>query len=132
MRLTILLMSLTLAACTSSATIEQVRDRDWTLVWVEEFPSIPGGAGAPTIRFGSDGRFAGNTGCNSAGAAYSADGDRLTIESMMVTKRACMAAERNQLERAFMRAVGATKRFRIVNGELELLSENGTATARFR
>ena len=72
------------------------------------------------------------TGCNSAGANYTAEGDRLTIDAMITTKRACIEAAGNELERAYVSAMERTRRFRIVNGQLELLDDGGTVLARFR
>jgi heat shock protein HslJ len=125
-------LALTVLGCTSATTVDELRGREWTLTWVEEFPSMPAGVQTPTIRFGIDGRLTGNTGCNSAGSAYTPEGDRLTISALVTTKRACLAAEGNALEAAYVRAVEGTRRFRIVSGELELLSDSGTVVARFR
>ncbi|HYK02395.1 MAG TPA: META domain-containing protein [Thermoanaerobaculia bacterium] len=134
MRRTMLTISLVLTflGCISTASVEELRGREWMLTWVEGFAAMPAGVQTPTIRFGTDGRLSGNTGCNSAGAAYRAEGDRLTIDALISTKRACVAAEGNALESAYVRAVEATKRFRITSGELELLSESGSVLARFR
>lgn len=128
----LILLAVTIQGCTSTAAVDELRGREWTLVWVEGFPSTPAGVQTPTIRFGDDGRLSGNTGCNSAGAAYTAEGDRLTISALITTKRACLAAEGNALEAAYVRAVEGTRRFRIASGELELLSDSGTVLARFR
>jgi heat shock protein HslJ len=125
-------LALTILGCTFTAAVDGLRNREWSLVWVEGFSSIPAGVQTPTIRFGTEGRLSGNTGCNRAGAAYTAEGDRLTIDALISTKRACVAAEGNALESAYVRAVEGTRRFRIVDGELELLSESGTVLARFR
>ena len=130
--MSLLALTLAILGCTSSAGVGELRDREWTLAWVEGFSSTPAGVQTPTIRFGTDGRLSGNTGCNSAGAAYTSEGDRLTIDALISTKRACLDPEGNALESAYMRAVDATRRFRIVNAELELLSESGTVLARFR
>ena len=134
MRLMILLMLSTLAigGCTTSATDGALRDRDWQLVSTGDFPSIPSGVATPTIRFGSDGRLGGNTGCNSAGAAYTLAGDRLTTEAIIATKRACLNPEGNRLERAYLQAVESARRYRVTNGLLELLDEGGNVVARFR
>jgi heat shock protein HslJ len=125
-------LAVVLSGCTSAGDVEQLRDREWTLAWVEGFSSTPAGVRTPSLQFNSDGRLAGNTGCNTAGGAYSIDGDRLTIGPMITTKRACAADEGNQLERAYVRAVEGSTRFRIVAGQLELLSESGEVLARFR
>lgn len=131
MRLLILTLALT-AACTMPMADEQFRDRDWKLVWVEGFDSMPSGVSTPTIRFGSDGRLGGNTGCNSAGAGYTATDHQLAIQPMITTKRACLDPQGNALERAYVRAVEATRGYGLENGELELLDEGGRVVARFR
>lgn len=132
MRSTILLLAAALACTVPATNTTDFRDRDWTLFWVEGFSSFPSDVATPTIRFGSDGRLGGNTGCNTAGADYTAEGDALTIGMMSSTKRACLNPEGNSLETAYMRAVGAAKRYRITNGQLELLDAGGKVVARFR
>ena len=134
MRLTTLVIASVFAvsACTTiTADFRALQEREWKLVWTEAFPSMPSGVANPTLRFGPDGRLGGNTGCNSAGAAYTAEGDRLMIQPMISTKRACVNPAGNQLERAYIEAIEATRRYRIANGELELLDENGRVVARF-
>ncbi|HYI10696.1 MAG TPA: META domain-containing protein [Thermoanaerobaculia bacterium] len=126
-----LLVALTLGCSTTPASTGELRDRDWSLVWVEGFDSLPSGAATPTIRFGSDGRLGGNTGCNSAGANYTAEGNRLTIEALISTKRACLDPQGNALERAYIQAVEATRSYRIADGQLELLDAGDQVVARF-
>jgi len=124
--------TLLIFGCTTGAASGDLTGRDWTLTWVDGFAAMPAGVATPTIRFGTDGRLGGNTGCNSAGAAYTVDGDRLTIDMLITTKRACVEERGNQLEQAYVRAVVATRRYRIDGGELQLLDESGTVVARFR
>jgi putative lipoprotein len=128
--LTVLLV--VLAGCTTGGAVEALRDRDWSLVWVQGFDTLPSGITTPTARFGSDGRFGGNTGCNSAGASYTASGDNLRLDAMITTKRACLDPAGNQLEVAYVGAFERTRKFRIVNDQLELMDEGGTVLARFR
>jgi len=127
-----LIFLLSAAGCTTHGVGEQLRDRVWTLTSIDGFTTMPAGVSTPTIRFDTDGRLSGNTGCNSAGAAFSTDGARLQIQPMMVTKRACLDPEGNRLERAYVQAVERARHFRIVENELELLDESGTVVARFR
>ncbi len=127
----LLILSATLG-CTMSATNEELRDRDWTLVWVEGFDTLPSGVATPTLRFGSDGRLGGNTGCNSAGAAYTVEADRLDVDAMISTKRACLDPQGNLLEAAYITAIGGARAYRITNGQLELLGEGSQVLARFR
>jgi heat shock protein HslJ len=133
-RLMILILAATLGCTASTATSEneQLRDRDWSLVWVEGFDSTPDGVATPTIRFGSDGRLGGNTGCNSAGAAYTVEGQSLKVDAVIATKRACLDPRGNALEHAYIRAIEAAEGYRISNGELELVDAAGTVVARFR
>ena len=111
--------------------VDALRDREWKLTWVERFSTIPPD-GTPSIRFGSDGNMGAQTGCNSGGAGYTVEGNRLSIGPMALTKRACLESARNELEAAYVGAIQRTRRFRIANGELELLSDDGTVVARFR
>jgi heat shock protein HslJ len=127
----ILASNLMIQGCTTTADVEALRGREWRLASIEEFPSLPAGVARPTIRFGSEGRISGNTGCNSAGAAYSVEGDALTIQPMMMTRRACLNPQGNELERAYVSAMERTRRFRISNDELELLDGTDRVLARF-
>ena len=130
--MTLFLILATAGGCAMTAADSQLRDRDWMLVSIEGFDSLPSGAATPTIRFGTDGRLSGNTGCNRAGADYTAEGDRLTINSMFSTKRACLDPQGNTLERTYITAVEGTRSYRIASGELELLDGSGKVLARFR
>lgn len=133
MRLIILILasSLGVAGCTSAPDVDALRDRPWSLTSVEGFPSLPSGVSTPTITFGPDGRLAANTGCNSAGAAYTAEGDALTIQAVMSTRRACLNAEGNRLEHAYVSALERTRRFRITDSELQLLDGSDRVLAHF-
>jgi heat shock protein HslJ len=124
--------TLLIFGCTTGGATADLTGRDWTLTWVEGFASMPAGVATSAIRFGTDGRLGGNTGCNTASAAYSVDGDRLSIGALITTKRACVEERGNQLEQAYVRAVEATRRYRIDGGELQLLDDAGTVVARFR
>lgn len=121
-----------LAACVSAPLAPDFRDRQWTLVSADGVAALPGGAAVPAIVFDSEGRVSGNTGCNTASGPYTVDGDRLTVGSLAMTRRACADPAGNDLERAYVRALERTRRYRIAGGMLELLDEGGTVVARFR
>jgi heat shock protein HslJ len=129
MRTSVLIVAL-LAACTTATNPEALRNREWRLTWVEQFPTLPAGVATPTLRFEAD-RIGAQTGCNSAGGTYTVDGDRLTIANVISTKRACVEEARNRLEAAYLGALERTRRYRIVDGQLELLVDGGAVVARF-
>lgn len=132
MRLLISVLTLTIvfAAC-STAMQTALLDREWRLVWVERFDTMPAGVAAPTIVFDPEGRMRGQTGCNSAGGSYAVSGDALRIENVATTKRACAEPAGNELETAYLGALQRTRRFRIAERQLELLDAGGTVVARF-
>ena len=135
MRVMLLILATTLACtvpATNPATTEDIRDRDWSLVWVEGFDTLPSGVATPTVRFGTDGRLGGNTGCNSAGANYTVEGERLTVDAIISTKRACLEQAGNRLEVAYIGALENARSYRVTNGQLELLDAGGKVLARFR
>ena len=65
-------------------------------------------------------RVRGFTGCNSIAGAYTHDGQSLRFEKLLMTRRACVAPESNDLESAFTKALEATASYRIVGETLEL------------
>jgi heat shock protein HslJ len=128
-----MMLTLAIVGCSAMPSAnEEFRDRDWSLVWVEGFDSMPGGVATPTIRFGTDGRLSGNAGCNRAGATYTVDGGQLTIAALISTKRACIDPQGNALERAYLQAVEGTRSYRIDDNQLELVDAGGKVVARFR
>lgn len=132
MALGFLLMA-SLTGCSTSGAGEELVGREWTLESIEGFASLPADVATPTIRFAADGLMSGNTGCNGGGAAYRVEGEnRLVIEPMAMTKRACANPEGNRLERAYVDAVQNAKTFRVTPTSLELLGANGNVLARFR
>lgn len=128
-----LLLFTTLAAgCTSGGSADGLRERQWKLVSVRGFETIPAGVTNPTIQFAADGHLRGSTGCNNAGAAYSVGDDTLSIERIVMTERACLQPAGDELERAYVAALQSARRFRIADDHLELLDATGTVVARFR
>jgi heat shock protein HslJ len=131
-KMVLFLMLIATFGCAVPMADVPLRDRDWTLVSIDGFDSLPSGADTPTIRFETDGRLSGNTGCNRAGADYTVAGDRLTIKPMFSTKRACADPQGNALERAYLTAIEATRSYGMTNGQLELLDDSGKVLATFR
>ncbi|MBK5260359.1 MAG: META domain-containing protein [Thermoanaerobaculia bacterium] len=72
-------------------------------------------------------QIAGDGGCNRFSGAYENRGSSLTISRLAATKRACVDAEANRVEREFLRSMGGVQRFDIREGTLRLyVSDGGT------
>jgi len=124
---------LILTACATGGDLEALRSHEWKLVSVEGIATLPEGVAAtPTMQFASDGRLGANTGCNSAGASYTTDGGRLSFGPILSTKRACADPRGNELEAAVLRALEATRGYRIDTDTLHLLAEDGRTLATLR
>ncbi|RUA18112.1 MAG: hypothetical protein DSY55_00790 [Clostridia bacterium] len=81
--------------------------------------------GAPsTIQFDEDGRFSGNTGCNSFFGVYKLDGKALSLDVRGVTLRACTVLQADQ-ETAILNALKKIQEYQIQENSLTLLDANG-------
>lgn len=78
----------------------------------------------------ADGRVSGSGGCNNYSAAYTLDGDSLTILPGPMTMMACPEPQMT-VEQQFMAALGATAAYEIAAGELHLLNADGQVVATF-
>lgn len=84
-----------------------------------------GDSGA-TLNFSANGRYSGNTGCNSYGGAYTGGTKgSVTFGAAMMTRRACVAEEKNQLEANFMSLLAEAKYYRVAEGQLYLTNGPG-------
>jgi heat shock protein HslJ len=116
--------------CASVPTPEQVR---WNLVEV-------GGKAVATAEQGDPGhilfdpgpppRASGSTGCNRFVGSYTMSDSSLHFGSIATTRMACPG--RMEQERAFELALEASRHWRIADGQLELLDEQGDILARFQ
>lgn len=65
-------------------------------------------------------KFTGNTGCNSMGGLFFVNGDSLAFsEQMVMTRKACEGYN----EKAFIDNLSKTNRYKIVDGLLQLMSD---------
>ncbi len=71
-----------------------------------------------TLKFGADGRAGGSSGCNSYGAEYTEQADRLTFNRIVSTKRACLDNRANQQEAAYFSALQSAIRFNLSDDRL--------------
>jgi len=73
-------------------------------------------------------RVAGNAGCNRLMGSYALNGDQLAFSQMATTRMACPDMER---EAALLKALEATKSWRISGAQLDLLDAGANLVARF-
>lgn len=75
-------------------------------------------------------RVSGFNGCNRFAGAYVLAGENVELQSLSTTRMACDPAA-TELERRFMQALEATRGWRFVEDQLELLDTYGQPLARF-
>jgi heat shock protein HslJ len=79
-----------------------------------------------TATFGDDGNVSGNTGCNSFRGPYRLEGETLALGPLVSTRRACLSAEANVQEQAFLVALAAAARFELAGDRLTLRDAVGS------
>jgi putative lipoprotein len=132
------LVALSLAGC---AGMESAPDSEsaallakthWQLTEVEGMP-VPVEAGwrEPNLQFDSEKkRVTGYSGVNIFSGGYAATGSGLRMTQMASTRRAG-PPELMKLETAFLKALSATRSYRVNGDTLELLDSDGRVLARF-
>lgn len=84
-----------------------------------------------TAAFTPAGRVSGSTGCNRYTGTYTSSGSTLRISGVATTQMACSRAITLQ-ERAFLKALSATRSFAVRRGTLTLRTAGGRPLATFR
>ena len=79
-----------------------------------------------TIQFSTDGKFSGNTGCNSFFGIYELDGTALSLTVRGVTLRACTEPQANQ-EASILSSLKKIHGYQIQKNDLALLDADGVA-----
>jgi heat shock protein HslJ len=98
--------------------------------WVREMLPEPAIAGSqPTVRFEGS-RVYGSDGCNRYRASYTTKGSEIEIQRLGSTLMACEPAVMKRAG-AFMSALTAAKRYRVSNGQLQLLAVDGSVLSGF-
>jgi heat shock protein HslJ len=98
----------------------------WRLAAIDGAPVVPDPQrGAPTLRFGADGRFSGSGGCNRVMGRYERDGDRLVFKDMASTLMAC-AGPVAALESRVLARLRGTSTWRLDGTGLVLSGPAGT------
>lgn len=117
---------------TSVDTGKTLEGPTWQLTGVADVSGVvsatPEGVAA-TATF-VDGRVSGSGGCNNYSAAYTLDGDSLTILPGPMTMMACPEPQMT-VEQQLMTALGATAAYETAGSELHLLNADGQVVAMF-
>ena len=102
---------------------------EWSLVLLNGKPADAGNGGKPaTLTLTTaDNRVSGFAGCNRLAGAFKVAGDSLTLGPLILTRMACPSGM--ELEQQFTNALGATRRYRIDDHRLELLSDSGVVAS---
>ncbi|MBE0683921.1 MAG: META domain-containing protein [Anaerolineales bacterium] len=116
-----------LSACSGGAASTSPTG-EWTLVSYGDAsnptPALPDVE--TSINFNEDGAFGGNVGCNSFGADYKVDGDRITFGSIMSTMMFCEGIS-DQESIVLGILTDKTVRYQIDGDQLTLTSTDGAS-----
>jgi heat shock protein HslJ len=123
-------------SATAPATAQRSADQPmlegpyWRLKTLgETTPTFTANAREPHLIFYPGGSVAGADGCNTLKGSYRADGEALTIGPLMGTLMACPGLDR--LDRRFLDALGATKKWKASTNGLTLLDGKDQTVATF-
>lgn len=87
--------------------------------------------GLATARF-EDGRVAGTTGCNNYSAAYSTNGEQLSVSRAVSTRRMCAEPVGiMEQEQQFLRALEQARSYKIMGNRLEMRDDKGSLLLQF-
>lgn len=78
-----------------------------------------------TALFGDEGRISGDSGCNMYMGPYSTAGRTISIGPLASTRRACLSAEANNQEQAFLAALARATRYDLTGDRLSLRDDDG-------
>ncbi len=118
----LILTLVVLSACTSNGAKESLNGSAWSLTSLNGTPPV--GKTAPTLSFEKD-TLGGSGGCNSFGAKYTVDGDKLTVSELISTMMACMDLDVMHQETAYLVALGKAQTFSIEGSSLHILTSDG-------
>ena len=107
---------------------------DWKLVELGERSDVPDGKNGKVLTLlfdSSTGRASGFSGCNQFTGGFTVDGKKLRFGELAGTRMACPPAQM-ELEGAYLAALAAADRFKLIGAELQLLGPTHDTEMRFR
>ncbi len=116
--------------CERNPAAASLTDTYWRIVRIgdEEVPGSEGWREPHLLMRSSEPRFAATVGCNPMFGGFEASGETLSFQAVAMTMMAC-PPPLDQLERRFIDALEAAKRWRIAGHVLELLDAEGKPAA---
>ncbi|WP_370299202.1 META domain-containing protein [Abyssibacter sp.] len=126
-----LLWALGLGACATPATESESPSRltatPWMLVSLAGTTVDTLAKPATLVLEPATDQLYGHAGCNRLSGSYVLDGDQLSFSRLITTKMAC--AQGMDQEQAFLAALAATTTFRLEQGRLSLIGDDGAVLA---
>ena len=119
----LIILSLILAACGGIGQNTSLEGTQWQLVFIENGVITP--SANVTLNF-EDGQVSGVAACNHYGGGYTYARDgAFSVEAMFMTEMYCQDEPLNQLETAYLKALGAATSAKIEGDQLILIGEMG-------
>lgn len=110
--------------------IQQLADTKWVLKDLGG-TAVINSPQTPTLRFNGPERIEGQGGCNSYSAQSQIKGDRLTVDPIIATKRACVDPQAQEQEIRYFCALEGAQRFSLEGQDLLIYSERYDKPLRF-
>lgn len=117
----------------TSSDEHKLENTQWTLA---SFGAVA--APAPVIegatislKFGTDNQATGTGGCNSYGGEYRAQGESLSFNKLISTRRACADENRMRQEQRYFTALTSARRFTLAGDHLTIFYDNGRSALNF-
>lgn len=114
----LLVIPMLLGACSGSSTPKDLNGTSWALTQIKDVPVLSDTT--PSLSF-ANGEATGSGSCNQFGGTYESSEDTLTFGPLMSTLMACMAEGVMEQESAYMAALQASAKYKIMDGNLRIL-----------
>ena len=88
-------------------------------------PTLALDGSSVTLQFTTDGKLAGNAGCNNYSGSYNVDNGALTVSPIVSTRRACVDGPTTQQESAYLALLQAAKSYTLDGGTLIITTTDG-------